>query len=489
MPVIQQICRAGRRTLVRFLLAMVFSGCLAAARAQQQPDPEPTVTEAEGQVNRRGIIPVESPDSPKRSATNSAELICSDNSRKDPEATDAPCPAPKEALPPSFGPTEEEISRKAWNYFLATRNSSTGLFDSIRGYHAATMWDIGSAIAGLVSARQLNQVSEEVFNRDIREILAAMQHLPLYNNELPNREYDVRRSEMLDGQSRHSSRGSGWSAIDIGRLLIWLKITEQWYPELATPIHKVVSRWRFDRLKRNGQSNGVLLGGSGEQFRQEGRLGYEQYVARGYSLWGIQLSQAQGYEYTAPFRLLEVPLRRDKRNLAYLTSEPFVLATMEIGSVDPVFDELVRNVFEVQEKRWQETGILTALSEDAIDQEPWFLYNTIAFGEDPWVCVSPGGHLYPGSKSMSTKAALAWSAIYDDSYSRLLREKVLDLNDERYGYIAGVYEGGGANESFNINTNAVILEAMLYQKLGRRPFLAVTSQDLKLSGLGPAVTQ
>jgi hypothetical protein len=39
------------------------------------------------------------------------------------------------------------------------------------------------------------------------------------------------------------------------------------------------------------------------------------------------------------------------------------------------------------------------------------------------------------------------------------------------GFYAGIFEDGKVNKSRNINTNAVILEVMLYLKMGKKPFI------------------
>jgi hypothetical protein len=146
---------------------------------------------------------------------------------------------------------------------------------------------------------------------------------------------------------------------------------------------------------------------------------------------------------------------------------------MELGSIDPQFDRLEKDVYEVQRQRWEREGKLTAVSEDAVSEEPWFVYNTISANGQDWVCVSVSGKAYPALKSVSTKAAIAWWAIQDDSDSHRIFDVVKDLVDPSAGYYAGVFEGGRTNRSRNLNTNAIVLEAILYRRLGRRPFLEI----------------
>jgi len=61
----------------------------------------------------------------------------------------------------------------------------------------------------------------------------------------------------------------------------------------------------------------------------------------------------------------------------------------------------------------------------------------------------------------------------DDEYSRRLGEAVINLNQPRFGFYGGIFENGEVNKSRNINTNAVVLEAMLYLKRGGNSFLSL----------------
>ncbi|RMI24942.1 MAG: DUF3131 domain-containing protein, partial [Calditrichaeota bacterium] len=167
------------------------------------------------------------------------------------------------------------LARAAWRYFVTNRQSTTGLVNAVNGYTYATLWDIASAIAALVAAEQIGIIDRAHFEREMGLLLQTLSQIALYNDELPNREYDTRTGQMVDIRNRPSHKGSGWSALDIGRCLIWLKITELWYPQLAEKVHQVVKRWRFDRLAQDGEMHGVLHNGRSENIWQEGRLGYE----------------------------------------------------------------------------------------------------------------------------------------------------------------------------------------------------------------------
>lgn len=414
----------------------------------------------------------------------------------------APKPAPTQVGPPAASLTTpepqhqiageptaaqlQEIAVRAWAYFQSTQSKETGLNDSVAGYHHATMWDIASNLAALVAAEKLGIISRDDFRIRTERIFDSLRRMPLYNHELPNREYDIVSLGMLDNHSQPSLHGSGWSATDLGRLLIWLKIVEKWYPELGERTRGIIGRYKFNRLVRNGEAYGALLAGNREFLRQEGRLGYEQYAASGFELWGLKLDKALQFSSSEAFRLYNVQLRRDTRNVAYLTSEPFFLGRIEIGTINLQFDRLEQALYEVQSKRWETEGILTAVSEDAISQEPWFVYNTVSAGKHPWTCVSPSGQPYPQFKSVSTKAAVALWSVHADSYGLRLLRAVDNLYRPTRGYYAGVFEDGNRNNSLNLNTNAIILEAILFRRLGSRPFLRVAQAELPSATNSPS---
>ena len=168
---------------------------------------------------------------------------------------------------------------------------------------------------------------------------------------------------------------------------------------------------------------------------------------------------------------LSVP--HDRREKGYLTSDPFLLAGLELGGIDPTFRAFTDTVHAVQRKRFEATGVLTAVSEDSLDRPPWFAYDSVLLDGEPWQCRSVDGRDASELRTLSAKAAFGWAALYPDDYGERLRQAVAPLAQPRSGFHAGRYERDGApNESLNINTNAVILEAILYLERGGRPFLA-----------------
>lgn len=93
----------------------------------------------------------------------------------------------------------------------------------------------------------------------------------------------------------------------------------------------------------------------------------------------------------------------------------------------------------------------------------------------------PFGKAYPQFRSLSTKAAVALWAVHGDPYGWKVFNAVKDLFHPSLGYYAGLFQDGKTNTSLNVNTNAIILEAVLYYRLKRQPFLQVSQSTSKLA--------
>jgi hypothetical protein len=369
----------------------------------------------------------------------------------------------------------QKTAQRAWAYFRVSASRS-GLFDSVLGYHHSTMWDAGSALAGIAAAERLHLISRNEFLIMMRKVLTAYSTMPLYADALPNREINIESLTLLDIRSRASTTGSGWSALDIGRLLIWLRILHNWYPELRQPIATVMTRWDLTRLMPKDELTGEAVVEGKVLSYQEGRLGYEQYAAAGLALWGKNATRSLHFHDTEEIQQHEITLHRDLRGQAFLTSEPFFLALLELGRISPEFGRQADAVYEIQKRRATSSGEMMAMSEDAIDQRPWFVYNSLNYDGEAWRCVSHSGKPYPQAASLSTKTAFAWWAVYGDDYASRLMTTVKDNYDAEKGYYGGIYTNGERNRSLNINTNAVILEAVLYRALGHRPLIEVPAE-------------
>ena len=155
------------------------------------------------------------------------------------------------------------------------------------------MWDVASMLAAIYSARQLGFIDDSTYSTRMQRILQTLSEVKLYDNRMFNKAYDVRDGEMVKASGGGSDAWEGWSATDLGRLLIWLKIVAVDAPELAELAETVAHRVDESRVIRDGYLHGETLNDSGRVSEyQEGRIGYEQYVARGFAEWGADVANA-----------------------------------------------------------------------------------------------------------------------------------------------------------------------------------------------------
>lgn len=128
----------------------------------------------------------------------------------------------KIALAPAAMLTEQEMGwgKIAWQYFENNYQADNGMVNSVDKYPASTMWDTASYLMALISARRLDIITEEKFDERMSKILASLATIPLFDGKLPNKSYNTKTLEMADYANNKSERGIGWSALDIGRLLV-----------------------------------------------------------------------------------------------------------------------------------------------------------------------------------------------------------------------------------------------------------------------------
>jgi hypothetical protein len=386
---------------------------------------------------------------------------------------------PAEPAPRALTEREMQWARTAWAYFEKNAHADTCLAPSVEGFTSATLWDMASSLTALLAARDLGLVDAAAFDGRARLALASLARLPLHAGELPNKSYDIRTLAMTDYAGQPAPAGVGWSAIDIARLVVPLHMLALQHPAHAEGVKAVLARWRWARMVSDGQLYGMAVGADGsQQAVQEGRLGYEQYAARAFALLGLDVSRAADWQ--AHLQLVEVEgvaVPADTRTPAKfgaqdpVLSEPYLLAGLEFGT-GPVAGDMAWRVYRAQESRFRKTGVLTAVSEDHVDQAPWFVYNAVRVGGRNWAAVTDKGADAPGLRSVSVKAAFGWHALYRNEYTSKLVDAVAALNDPARGWYAGLYESGARpNKAVSANTNAVVLESLAY--VARGPLLRI----------------
>lgn len=378
---------------------------------------------------------------------------------------------------------DRAAAQRAWTYFENNWNPDTGMVNAVDGLTWATWWDQGSALLGIHAARQLGLISKTELNEKLSVLLRTLEQLPLPTTGLPNKAYSTDTATMRTLSNRSDPNGtSGWSALDLGRYLIALHTLKTHYPEFCDRINTIVAGYDLNKSVKDGWLWGSGAGRNGLDYWQEGRLGYEQYAAYGFKLWGIDANNAL---YNPPIQQVtvdgvELMLDQRDRNSSgasnHLTNDPYLLWDTELGVPDTIQPQL-ENLLQVQANRYADTGILTAVNEDALDRKPYFLYYSVYADGQSWPATDVNGKNHPNLRFLSTKAAFAWSSLFpNNDYCQTLRQAVQNLADEHQGYLSGRYENPdlGPNKAINVNTNAIILESLLYKTQNGHP-LAHTS--------------
>ncbi len=370
--------------------------------------------------------------------------------------------------------SDKKIAQIAWQYFQQNTQAKTGLVNAVHGYPSATMWDVASHLIALICAERLDLISSEEFHARADKALQSLSKINLYNGQLPNKVYHTKTLAMVNYANLPTPKGIGWSAIDVARLMVPLKIFMTAYPKLKARSEDILQRFQMGEIVKRG----VLLGGRNGQkkkieYVQEGRLGYEQYSAAALLKMGIDARAARRSDANIKFtEIMGINIAVDSRDKqhyganVFITSEPYVLFGLEFG-FDADIKVMADNVLAVQQERWRRTGILTALSEDHLNKAPYFVYNTILGNGEPWASVSPSGTVLSDMRSLSTKAAIGLNALYNTDYTKMLAVRVMGTRSDKNGWRSGIYEvDGSLNTATTVNTNAIILEAMHYRKFG-----------------------
>ena len=363
-------------------------------------------------------------------------------------------------------------ARTAWNYVKRNTSETTGLARALDTWEYVTIWDIGSNLAAIHSAGALTIIDAAEYRTRMDKALATLERMPLYQGTSFNRQYNSRSGDMVDRNQKVSETGFGWSAIDMGRFLVVLKLIEQNDPAAAPAVQRIVARLQLQKLVNAG-----YLAGANRDLKynnhfeyQEGRIGYEQYGAEGLALWGVRADSALSFEANGrPVPVMGQSVLADARKDDMLTSEAFIMAGLELGWTNPTWEQQSRSILAAQQERHRRTKRITMVSEDAIPIPPMHFYYYLVHrnGKD-FVITGPGGETgksYP--RWISVKAAYGWHALFPSDYTWSAIKAVQRAGSTGRGWNAGVYEySKRPTPMFNLNTAAVVLESVLYAKRG-----------------------
>ncbi len=367
--------------------------------------------------------------------------------------------------------TDLQRAQRAWSYFERNRHPDSGFVSSSEGSAEVSSWDMAGQLAAIVSAHQIGVIDDDTFSRLTKTTLRAIEKLPLYDDRLPNRLYRVDTAQM-------SPTERGWSAVSSGRMLIWLRILANWYPEFRERVMAAISRWQFSQAIANGQLNSATELNGDTVIQQEGRLGFEQYAAAGFRLWGLDVDRALALPETGRVNIYNIELDTDKRPSSALVSDPFVLGAMELSGVHTQFAAIGENVYRAQRARWRNQKRLTAKGRDVHQQAGQLVSNHVYHADrgTAFNCSLPDGSAI-ACQSISTKIAYGWHALYGDDYSQSLVDVIEKGVSSVRGFYAGVFEDLTVNRVLTLDANAMVLESLLLKFRHGEPFLQASIDD------------
>lgn len=366
-----------------------------------------------------------------------------------------------------------DAARAAWAYVDRNYIETTGLVRAHDTYQYVTVWDIGSMLAAYHSAHELGIIEKAEFDRRTSRLLRTLSEMPLFERLAYNKLYDAQTGNAVGRDERPSTTGYGWSVLDLGRLLAVLKVVESSHPQHVDGVRAVVARLDLQQLVRDGYLMGRDLDPRTGEARsyQEGKIGYEQYAAEGFAEWGATAEKALSFtENATPIEVLGVELSGDRRGDDKLTSEPFVMMGLELGWRSPEWRSMAWRVLAAQEARYDATGQITMVSEDALPVPPhYFYYYTVYHDGHAFRVNAPGGATgLDEPRWISTKAAFGWHALLPSAYTWAALQAVAPAGEPGRGWNAGVFERTGRSTgSRNMNTAAIVLESALYHSRGR----------------------
>jgi hypothetical protein len=378
---------------------------------------------------------------------------------------------------------ERAMALAAWRYFENNTQASTGLVNAVHGYPSTTMWDTAAAVSAVVAAERLGIIGRPDAEARLGKAIATLGRIRRFRDLCPNKVYNTADATPADYSNKPAEIGC--SALDVGRLLTWMHIVRTRFPTLRERVEASVAHWNIKSMIREGEMFGTAVQDGKTVFLQEGRLGYEEYAAKGFALWGLDAAKASAPAPYATTKIMGVSIAHDRRDARssgghnYVVTESYALDGIEFGwdeASDASTDAFehsqgwmaraARNVYLVQERRFRDTGTLTARTEHQLAAPPYFVYDTVFSDGQPWATITDTGRAVPEGSAIAAKAALGLWVLFPTAYTDKLFDSMTRAYDPKLGFYEGVLESGGNIRAFTANNNGIILATLAYKVAG-----------------------
>ncbi|MGF1693183.1 DUF3131 domain-containing protein [Photobacterium kagoshimensis] len=401
--------------------------------------------------------------------------------------------------------TEQELAwaQTAWVYVENNTQLKTGLVNSIDNYPSTNMSSLADYLVALMAAQEFEFITSKEHDERLSLVLNFLNKMPLSSVGVPNKVYNTTTGQMVDYGNQ--PKDIGWSAVDVGRILIVLAMTKQRNPEFSEYIDKAVLRWNFCELVTNeGELYGGVVKDDGHIFRyKEGRLGIEEYTSYGYLDWQVVPQKAMRFDPYEVITINGIDIMFDGRDprdydvLRPVYSNPYLklglefnwdnindTSTTDAKHSNDTLAAMADALYRVQESRWDKERIYTARGSHVVSGEPYFVYDSVYALGTPWITVAEDGSDHDELALISTQVAFQMWTLWKTDYTDRLMVLVRELYDADRGWYEGRYElTSGYEKSITLNTNAGVLEALLYKANGKlyQPNEALEYRDVKFN--------
>lgn len=378
---------------------------------------------------------------------------------------------------------ELQWAKVAWRYFENNTNPDNGLVNSFDRYPTFSMWHAADYMAALAAAHDFGLIDAREFDSRMSRLLKFLNTMDLSEGSVPNKLYNSLTGKMISYANQPGD--IGWSAIEVGRLLTWMRIIGGRYPQYQEYFDKAVLRWNFCQVIDNcGAMSGVSRENGQRSSYQEGRLGYEQVGAAGFAAWGFDASRIWNSPRIESVTILGVRVPYDARDPritgapSSALTMPYVLMGMELGwrypggaDAPPAgadYRDMAERIYRAQEARFRREGVLTARSDYQMREPPYAVTDGVFVSGFPWNTVGADGKEYEKLALVSTRAAFGMWVLWPGEYTDRLMQAVQPLHHPERGWFEGRLEhSGAALETVSLSTNAMVLETLLFKVRGR----------------------
>lgn len=373
-------------------------------------------------------------------------------------------------------PKEREWARIAWRYFENNTQPQTGLVNGSDKQPRATLWQMGDTLIALLAARDLGLVNEPEFDARLTRLLGTLNRLTLTDTRTPGRLYSTQTASPIDFSGKPAK--SGWSAKDMARLMLALRLTAERAPQYREYLDKIILRWNFcPVIDDEGELRSASMQNVQPMIRDELRLGESEYAASAFRLWGFAPDKALNppSQHVILFQRRLAVDARDPRTTwqpSLLTTLPAMLPGLEFGwqlpGVSSDLQKTLRTraegIWLSQKTRWEQDKVLTARADFYLTQAPWHVEDTVWGNGYALNTLGDDGKYYPRLAQVSTKAVFVLWALWDNDYTDSLMAVTRHLNRPQQGWFEGRVEAtGDINPTLTLSTNAMVLEALLYK--------------------------